>query len=329
VAQLESSLLAFGRDLSIEQRVLLAEDDAGAQAEMIETLAQGEILADMAMTAEEALERLSERAYALLVTSAQLPDSDGVELIAQARQIRPNLEVIVCTSSDALDEALQALEQGASDVLSKPYPSRPFISWKVRAALGRYAFAARTQAIIRFLKDSCERIAVDQGQDLTASCIVPLKKALESYQQEPGPTKVSVLGPKPMVRVAAKLGYETTHAQDLSSLVDLVEAGEAQVVVVVEEASSLDAVEVITLITSLDPEVGLFVVAPERKLQDLVQAIGTGIGDYLLRPLEGRELFGPRLRSLIARRERSVRYNRLLTELKSLNIDLQKALARP
>ena len=117
----------------------------------------------------------------MLVTSARLPDSDGVELVAKARKLRPELEVIVCTSSDALDEALRALDEGASDYLPKPYPSRPFISWKVRAALGRYTFAARTQAVIRFLKDSCEKIAVGQGQDLTESCVIPLKKALESY----------------------------------------------------------------------------------------------------------------------------------------------------
>jgi DNA-binding response OmpR family regulator len=326
LAQLEHKLLAFGRGLQIGRRVLLVDDDMAAQTELLETLAQHQILADVATSADEALERLGEQDYAVLITAARLPDRSGVELIAELMRERPMVETLLWAPNDRLDEALQALERGAADVMPKPPPSRPFISWKVRAALARHAFTARTQAVIQFLSRSCEELAVVSGQDLQASCVLPLKRALASYDQNPGPTRVAVAGPKPMLRVARGLGYEAAHAGDLAALLELVRTGRAQVVLVVDEPDGFDAIEVITRVRRLEPTSGVFAVAPERELQALVQAIGDGVGDTLLRPLEGRELLAPRLRRLIARRETHLRYERLLTELKSLNIDLRKAL---
>lgn len=326
LAQLEHKLLAFGRGLQLGRRVLLADDDMAAQTELLETLAQHEILADVATSAEEAQERLGEQDYAVLIAAARLPDRSGVDLIAEVMRQRPMVETLLSTPSDRLDEALHALERGAADILPRPPPSRPFTSWKVRAALARHAFAARTQAVIQFLSRSCEELAAGSGQDVQASCVLPLKRALESYDHDAEPTRVAVAGPTPMLRLARGLGYEADQAGDLAALLELVRSGRAQVVLVVAEPGGFDAIEVITRVRRLEPTSGVFAVAPERELQALVQAIGDGVGDTLLRPLEGRELLAPRLRRLIARRDTHLRYDRLLTELKSLNIDLRKAL---
>ncbi len=326
LAQLEHKLLAFGRGLQVGRRVLLVDDDLDAQTELLETLAQHQILADVATSAEDALERLGEQDYAVLIAAARLPDRSGVELIAEVVRRRPMVETLLWTPNDRLDEALSALERGAADVMPKPPPSRPFTSWKVRAALARHAFAARTQAVIQFLSRSCEELAADSGQDVQASCVLPLKRALEAYDHDSAPTRVAVAGPTPMLRLARGLGYEADHAGDLAALLELVRSGRAQVVLVVADPGGFDAIEVITRVRRLEPTSGVFAVAPERELQALVQAIGDGVGDTLLRPLEGRELLAPRLRRLIARRDTHLRYDRLLTELKSLNIDLRKAL---
>lgn len=322
--QVERGLLDFSREFQVAQRVLLADDDPDSQAELIETLAQNEILADAASTGEEVLERLAERTYAVLVADARLPDMDTADLVSQALKTRPGLEVVVCTRSDALDEALIAFEHGASDYLPKPYPSRPFTSWKIRAALTRHEFEARSQAIIQYLSRSCENLATERGHDLQQSCIIPLKQALEAYRKDPGPTRMAVLAPVALERIVQGLGFETTHCNGLSEVMDLVKAGSVEVVVAVEEGG-LDGIELISRVRRRDPQVGLFIVAQERKLEALVKAIDTSVGDCLLRPLEGRELLAPRLKRLISRQQKSARYERLLAELKALNIDLLKA----
>ena len=70
---------------------------------------------------------------------------------------------------------------------------------------------------------------------------------------------------------------------------------------------------------------GVFVIAREGDLSRIVSAIGIGVGDYLVRPLEGRELFIPRLTRLVERQKRILRYRNVLDTLKKLNIDLMTA----
>jgi DNA-binding response OmpR family regulator len=323
--QLEHSLREYNRTLEVSQRILLVDDDPAAQQELTETMAQHGLLADLATSGEEALERVAERKYAVLLAGLRLPDMDGIELMRSAHRLRPAMEAIICTRSSSLDEVIRAFDRGASDYLPKPYPSRPFISWKVRGALARYDFEVRAQAFIQFLKDSCEAQAKDHGHDLQTACVVPLKAALRSFQEEPGSVRIAMAAPVALVRVARKLGYETTQASGLGELLALVKQGEAQVVVAVEESGGIDGVELITRLWRADPDTGVFVIAPEKKLRELVQAIGTGIGDTLLRPLEGRELFGPRLGRLVVRQQRTVRYQRLLSALKTLHLDLMSA----
>jgi PleD family two-component response regulator len=75
-------------------------------------------------------------------------------------------------------------------------------------------------------------------------------------------------------------------------------------------------------IHGVNPNVGVFIIAKEGDLSRIVSAIGIGVGDYLVRPLEGRELFIPRLKRLVERQKRILRYRNVLDTLKKLNIDL-------
>ncbi len=325
LAQLELDLVRFGRQLKVSRRVLIADNNSPEQLELIETLAQHSILADMVTSAEEALEKLSQRSYAALITDMLLPDISGMDLITRAHEVSSDLEVLVCTDSQSIDTAIEALERGASDYIPRPYPSRPFLSWKVKGALARFDFETRTNSVIRFLKERSEKLASEKGKDILTSCAIPLKKALESYQNKKEQAAIGILGNKVLVRAASSLGYDIMQVGDENSAIEAIKDGKIQVLVLVE-SDQLDAVDMIYQVRQMEFNVGLFVIAQENRLDDLVQAIGTGIGDYLLRPLEGRELFPSKLKKLIARRDRHLRYSRLLSELKALNLDLQKVL---
>ena len=63
-------------------------------------------------------------------------------------------------------------------------------------------------------------------------------------------------------------------------------------------------------------------IGKERNLNRIIEAIGAGVGDYLLRPMEGRELFAPRLKRLVSRQQHIRRYKVLIQNLKQLNIML-------
>lgn len=75
---------------------------------------------DVAFSAPEALERLREQPYAVLVTDMRMPAMSGLELLDQALSGWPHLSIVLLTAYGSIETAVQALKQGAYDFLTKP-----------------------------------------------------------------------------------------------------------------------------------------------------------------------------------------------------------------
>jgi len=71
-------------------------------------------------TAEEALDR-PETDPDLVITDYKLPGIDGIELVKKLKARSSNLESIVITAFGSIDLAVDAIKQGASDFLTKPF----------------------------------------------------------------------------------------------------------------------------------------------------------------------------------------------------------------
>jgi two-component system response regulator HydG len=102
-------------------RVLIVDDEI----QLAETLADG--LADRGYeavavaTADQALARLRSEPFDALVADLRMPRVDGLTLLAAARQITPDLPVIVMTAYGAIDSAIESIRRGASHYLTKPF----------------------------------------------------------------------------------------------------------------------------------------------------------------------------------------------------------------
>ncbi len=72
----------------------------------------------------------------LLALDLGLPDVDGVELLRQARALRPRLPVLVLTARDDEHTKVYCLEIGADDYMTKPFSVLEFIA-RVQALLRR------------------------------------------------------------------------------------------------------------------------------------------------------------------------------------------------
>ncbi len=68
---------------------------------------------------EEALIALKEHQPDILISDLGLPDGHGVKVIAQAKQLYPEIEILVVTMFDDEESVVSALEAGASSYLLK------------------------------------------------------------------------------------------------------------------------------------------------------------------------------------------------------------------
>ncbi|HEU4391435.1 MAG TPA: response regulator [Blastocatellia bacterium] len=105
----------------MESTILLVEDNA-----LYRRLLRDALVADgfnllEASDGENALEIVGNQPVDLLITDVVLPGMDGIELIDQARAIKPKLLAIVMTGHGASETVIAALRSKACDFLSKPF----------------------------------------------------------------------------------------------------------------------------------------------------------------------------------------------------------------
>lgn len=104
-----------------EYYVLLVDDDE-TLLETMKIILEGKgYNVDTSSTGEEALERLSERYYDVVVLDIVLPDLSGIDLLKSLETHRiPRVRKIILTGNATLENAVQALNLGADAYLIKP-----------------------------------------------------------------------------------------------------------------------------------------------------------------------------------------------------------------
>jgi signal transduction histidine kinase len=116
-------------------RILIVDDDP-ALLEALPTavdLRMDGVEVDTAETADAALERIREVDYDSIVTDIKMPGKDGLELLAEIKELRPRTPTILITGHGEHDLAIRALRGGAYDYINKPIERDYFVASLARA----------------------------------------------------------------------------------------------------------------------------------------------------------------------------------------------------
>jgi NADH-quinone oxidoreductase subunit E len=130
-------------------QILLLEDEPsvahGLQMVLCE---EGYTAVELAMTGRGALESFQSREVDLLIADLRLPDIDGLEVIKEVMQVRPDTGVIVITGYSTVASAVTAMKLGALDYLAKPFTEDEFVSAVRRALSPRRGMAALAEPAV-------------------------------------------------------------------------------------------------------------------------------------------------------------------------------------
>jgi len=103
------------------RRILIAEDNELARQQLQQLLsADPQLQVDTVANGTDALQKLKDASYSVVITDLRMPRLDGMELIKQVQQRGLPVTVIVTTGHGSIDEAVQAIRSGAYDFLTKP-----------------------------------------------------------------------------------------------------------------------------------------------------------------------------------------------------------------
>ena len=103
------------------QKLLLVEDDPTLQFTILTALEAKGYAVDAVSTTGEAMERLSDTAYPIVITDIYIDERTGLDVLDAAKRKDPLCAVILMTGRGTMETVMAATRGGAFDYIAKPF----------------------------------------------------------------------------------------------------------------------------------------------------------------------------------------------------------------
>jgi len=102
-------------------KILVVDDEATAGSSIEKVLSRKGFSVDVALTADEGLNKIEKELFELVLLDIMMPQVNGIELLGIIKERWPNLKVVMVTGYPSIETAVQAARLGAFDYISKPF----------------------------------------------------------------------------------------------------------------------------------------------------------------------------------------------------------------
>src|SRR4051812_42655665 len=103
------------------KHLLIVDDEAALREAIAERLADHGFVVEQAGSGEDALARLADFAFDIIITDLRLPGVDGRAVLDAALERYPDIIAIIITGFGTVKDAVNAIKQGAADFITKPF----------------------------------------------------------------------------------------------------------------------------------------------------------------------------------------------------------------
>ncbi|MEM2128874.1 MAG: response regulator [Candidatus Methanomethyliaceae archaeon] len=101
-------------------KILAVDDDENILCSIKEILTSKGYMVDTVTTGNEALQKLKDNFYNLIIIDIKLPDIEGLNLFEMIKDTLPKIRKVVITGYPSMMNAIKALNLGANVYLMKP-----------------------------------------------------------------------------------------------------------------------------------------------------------------------------------------------------------------
>jgi len=109
-------------------RILVIDDDESIRESLVMLLQAKGYLVDAAKDGKEAVAMSNANSYKLALIDIRLPDMEGTELLTTMRETIPRMIKIIVTGYPALQNAVEAVNEGADGYIVKPVKAAELLS---------------------------------------------------------------------------------------------------------------------------------------------------------------------------------------------------------
>ncbi|MBD3265206.1 response regulator, partial [bacterium] len=107
--------------------ILVVDDEPDMVSTLHDLLAGEGHRVDTALSGMEALHKIADKEYELVLTDLSMPHMDGVQLLKETKSQSPNTQVMIVTGYGTVESAVEAMRNGAMHYLIKPVEPRELI----------------------------------------------------------------------------------------------------------------------------------------------------------------------------------------------------------
>ena len=110
----------------MSSRILIVDDEEIVIRSCLRILSGNRYVVDSVQDGWDALRKIDETPYDVVVLDIMMPKIDGLEILQQVKERHPDLDVIMMTGLSQVQTAVKAMKLGAFDYLSKPFDPDEF-----------------------------------------------------------------------------------------------------------------------------------------------------------------------------------------------------------
>ena len=124
-------------------KILVVDDDHALLKQLQTALASERYLVETASDGDEALKKLLESTFDLVILDIMMPGLDGLSVLRESRDERVKTPVLMLSAKGDTDDRVRGLDLGADDYLAKPFSLNELFA-RVRALLRRAGESGNT-----------------------------------------------------------------------------------------------------------------------------------------------------------------------------------------
>ncbi len=123
----------------LEAPILIIDDEPDMRAAVSHALSRSGFNARAVSNGPDALNTFKKENIGMVITDMRMPEMSGLQILGEIKKLSPHIPVIMMTAYGTIDNAVEAMKEGASDYIIKPF-SAETLEAVVRKALAASNF---------------------------------------------------------------------------------------------------------------------------------------------------------------------------------------------
>lgn len=128
--------------------ILIIDDEKAIRKTLSEILSYEGYKIDDAENGEEGLKKIKEKSYDVILCDIKMPKVDGLEFLEKAKEISPDVPIIMISGHGTIETAVEAVKKGAFDYVAKP-PDLNRLLITIRNAMDKQTLVTETKVLKR------------------------------------------------------------------------------------------------------------------------------------------------------------------------------------